>query len=89
MTFEDIINEFCIQIPMIQRDYAQGRSDENAVTIREKFLTILMIINLCTWTSFTVIKRAINLSHLMDSNALQHYFYCTGILVQCIKIQTY
>ena len=32
--FNNIIKEYCIQIPIIQRDYAQGRSEDEINEIR-------------------------------------------------------
>lgn len=40
-TFWKLIQEYKIQIPIIQRDYAQGRRDERATSIRHKFLESL------------------------------------------------
>lgn len=37
-TFRKLTQEYKIQIPIIQRDYAQGRQDERATSIRGKFL---------------------------------------------------
>lgn len=39
MNFNELINKYEIEIPMLQRDYAQGRDDEKTKQIREKFLT--------------------------------------------------
>ena len=38
-TFWKLLDENSIEIPIIQRDYAQGRIDENK--IRDKFLDVL------------------------------------------------
>lgn len=38
ISFSDLIEQYEIAIPMIQRDYAQGREDENAEKIRGKLL---------------------------------------------------
>lgn len=38
MTFWELITTHTIQIPIIQRDYAQGRSDKQATLVREKFV---------------------------------------------------
>jgi hypothetical protein len=40
-SFWYLLQEYKIQIPIIQRDYAQGRSDEKATSIRAKFLDSL------------------------------------------------
>ena len=37
-TFWKLINEHKILIPKIQRDYAQGRSDDKSTQIRQNFL---------------------------------------------------
>lgn len=36
--FKELINEFNIEIPIIQRDYVQGRDDDQAKEIRKSFL---------------------------------------------------
>ncbi|WP_432220932.1 GmrSD restriction endonuclease domain-containing protein [Flavobacterium sp. TMP13] len=41
-TFFKLINQFIIEIPIIQRDYAQGRELPNVTYIREKFITDLV-----------------------------------------------
>lgn len=41
-TFWKLLNEFAIEIPLIQRDYAQGREGAKATQIREKFVTDLV-----------------------------------------------
>jgi hypothetical protein len=41
-SFFDLINEYIIEIPIIQRDYAQGREQENVSYIRQKFVTNLV-----------------------------------------------
>lgn len=38
ISFSDLIKKYEIAIPMIQRDYAQGRKDENTEKIRDKLL---------------------------------------------------
>ncbi|HRJ54593.1 MAG TPA: DUF262 domain-containing protein [Candidatus Thiothrix moscowensis] len=38
ISFSNLIEKYEIAIPMIQRDYAQGRKDENAEKIRDKLL---------------------------------------------------
>jgi len=40
-TFWKLINENSIEIPIIQRDYAQGRDEDKVVRIRKKFLNTL------------------------------------------------
>lgn len=40
-TFWKLINESSIEIPIIQRDYAQGRNEDKVIRIRKKFLDIL------------------------------------------------
>ena len=37
-TFWELISEYCIEIPKIQRDYAQGRKDKDIEKIANKFL---------------------------------------------------
>ena len=37
-TFWMLINEFTIKIPIMQRDYAQGRISENVTAIRTEML---------------------------------------------------
>lgn len=39
MKFKELINKYEIEIPMLQRDYAQGRDDTKTAQIRERFLT--------------------------------------------------
>ncbi|MDA3047654.1 DUF262 domain-containing protein [Campylobacter sp. JMF_08 NE1] len=39
MNFKELIEQYKIEIPMLQRDYAQGRDDTKTTQIREKFLT--------------------------------------------------
>jgi RNAse (barnase) inhibitor barstar len=41
-TFWDLIKEHRIEIPLIQRDYAQGRNDTKAIQIRESFVRALV-----------------------------------------------
>ena len=43
LSFLDLFikEKLCIEIPMLQRDYAQGREDANAKKIRERFLDTL------------------------------------------------
>lgn len=38
MTFWELITQQTIQVPIIQRDYAQGRMDKQARTIRKQFI---------------------------------------------------
>lgn len=40
--FNKIIKEYCIQIPIIQRDYAQGRGDDEISEIRNNFLDTIL-----------------------------------------------
>ncbi len=40
--FNKIIKEYCIQIPIIQRDYAQGRGDNEINEIRNNFLETIL-----------------------------------------------
>ena len=40
-TFWKLLKENYIQIPIIQRDYAQGRDEDKVVRIRDKFLSTL------------------------------------------------
>lgn len=40
-TFWDLIKEYKIKIPIIQRDYAQGRNDKKTISIRNLFLDTL------------------------------------------------
>lgn len=40
-TFWKLINKNSIEIPIIQRDYAQGRNEDKVIRIRKKFLDIL------------------------------------------------
>lgn len=42
-SFWGLLNEYVIQIPIIQRDYAQGRTTEDVDTIRHGFLDSLFI----------------------------------------------
>ena len=37
-TFWELISEYCIEIPKIQRDYVQGRKDKDIEKIADKFL---------------------------------------------------
>ena len=39
MNFKELIEQYKIEIPMLQRDYAQGRDDIKTAQIRERFLT--------------------------------------------------
>lgn len=43
-TFWKLLKENYIQIPIIQRDYAQGRDEDKVIRIRDKFLNTLYII---------------------------------------------
>ena len=38
MNFQELLNNYNVKIPIIQRDYAQGRNDDKAENIRNKFL---------------------------------------------------
>ncbi|MCB0563114.1 MAG: hypothetical protein KDD01_01915, partial [Phaeodactylibacter sp.] len=40
-TFWELINRHCIEIPIIQRDYAQGRDNAKAADIRKGFVARL------------------------------------------------
>ena len=40
-SFWELISQYHIQIPIIQRDYAQGRNDEKTVQIREGFINAI------------------------------------------------
>jgi len=40
--FSKVIKEYCIQIPIIQRDYAQGRGDDDICEIRNNFLDTIL-----------------------------------------------
>lgn len=40
-TFWELINQYKIEIPIMQRDYAQGRTDDRASSIREELLDSL------------------------------------------------
>lgn len=40
--FEDILKRHSIQIPIIQRDYAQGRQDKKVIEIRDIFLDTIL-----------------------------------------------
>jgi hypothetical protein len=40
-TLWSLLQQYAIQIPIIQRDYAQGRSDDKATAIRHKFIQSL------------------------------------------------
>lgn len=42
MTFLELINEYCIVIPVIQRDYAQGRLTEKITELRNNFVKDLI-----------------------------------------------
>ncbi|MCQ2286772.1 MAG: DUF262 domain-containing protein [Bacteroidales bacterium] len=42
MSFLQLIDKYCIVIPVIQRDYAQGRMDEHATEVRENFVRNLI-----------------------------------------------
>ncbi|MEA3316325.1 MAG: DUF262 domain-containing protein [Campylobacterota bacterium] len=39
--FKDLIEKYYIQIPIIQRDYAQGRQDTDVIEIRNTFLKVI------------------------------------------------
>ena len=39
--FKDLIEKYYIQIPIIQRDYAQGRHDVDVIEIRNTFLNVI------------------------------------------------
>ncbi len=41
-TFWDLVDESSIEIPEIQRDYAQGRTSERVTAIRKKFVTDIL-----------------------------------------------
>ena len=42
LSFADLIQQYNIEVPIIQRDYAQGRDTPKAKTIREKFVKDLL-----------------------------------------------
>jgi hypothetical protein len=42
MPFNDLLNKYFIEIPMLQRDYAQGRTDNKTCELREKFIQDLL-----------------------------------------------
>ncbi|MCC8153106.1 MAG: DUF262 domain-containing protein [Tannerellaceae bacterium] len=37
-TFKTFLNKYHVVIPMVQRDYAQGRTDDNTIRVRSRFL---------------------------------------------------
>ena len=41
-TFWQLVNQYKIEIPIVQRDYAQGRADSKSMEVREKFLDDLL-----------------------------------------------
>ena len=43
ITFWNFLKENTIEIPIIQRDYAQGRDDETTSQIRERLISDLSI----------------------------------------------
>ena len=42
LSFADLIQQYNVEVPIIQRDYAQGRATQKAKTIREKFVKDLL-----------------------------------------------
>lgn len=50
ISFTDILTQNEVVVPIIQRDYAQGRSDAKSTTVRQKFLEAI----------FSVIQSALN-----------------------------
>jgi len=76
ISFNDILNQNEVVVPIIQRDYAQGRSDAKSTIIRQKFLEAI----------FSVIQATLNgekdalleldfiYGYRMESK-LQHEFY--------------
>ena len=42
LSFADLIQQYNVEVPIIQRDYAQGRDSPKAKTIREKFVKDLL-----------------------------------------------
>ena len=42
LSFADLIQQYNVEVPIIQRDYAQGRATPKAKTIREKFVKDLL-----------------------------------------------
>ncbi len=42
LTFWQLVNKYIIEIPLLQRDFAQGRNDKKSEEIREKFLNDLL-----------------------------------------------
>ncbi|KGX87473.1 hypothetical protein N781_14320 [Pontibacillus halophilus JSM 076056 = DSM 19796] len=40
-TFWDLLENYHISIPIIQRDYAQGRNDKDVQHVRNEFLRVL------------------------------------------------
>ena len=84
-TFWKLLDENIIEIPIIQRDYAQGRTDEKR--IRDKFLDALCEVIKDETKSINLdfvygeIKgegKNKNSLHLMDNKGLQLFFYYIG-----------
>ena len=42
LSFADLVQQYNVEVPIIQRDYAQGRATQKAKTIREKFVKDLL-----------------------------------------------
>ena len=42
-TFADLVRQYRVEVPIIQRDYAQGRSTPKVKSIRERFVADLMM----------------------------------------------
>ena len=45
MTFLDLLNKYTVEIPMLQRDYAQGRKDDKTKDLRTNFIKDLVKAN--------------------------------------------
>lgn len=61
MTFWEVLEDYRVVIPMIQRDYAQGRSDSRTVQIRKSFLENLK-------SALTLEKGNVNLDFVYGSS---------------------
>ena len=77
LSFLDIVRrDGNIKIPLIQRDYAQGRPGKKITSIREKFIKRDLILTL-----YTVLQMARDSYLLMVNSVSRLYFSYTFILM--------
>lgn len=88
-TFWELLDNYEVEIPIIQRDYAQGRSDTKAVQIRKSFVSNLhsMVINTDVTQDLDFIYGSVKLDKLVLLDGQQrlttlfllHWYVSTGL----------